>query len=168
MANFYSGKYCFGENYLVYGDQVQLDASFLKWKGWAALLGFESSYRLDRLSGRYRSIEDQEYKKKKYHKMTPELVFDDFIEPNLRGESNWIVDSIYGSSVYVDIDSSRIYTIYKTEDALVAKSETKLELNARNRITAAQVNNACLKESGMFGSIAKWINNLFVNILSES
>ena len=58
-ATLYSGNLCSGEDFVVYGDQLQLDASFIKWQGWAVLLGFESKYKLDRLSGRYRDITDQ-------------------------------------------------------------------------------------------------------------
>ena len=38
------------------GDEWQLDARILKWHGIAFLFGFDTVYRLDRLSGRYRDI----------------------------------------------------------------------------------------------------------------
>src|SRR4030042_6968934 len=41
------------------GDEWQIDARVLKWRGMAVLIGFDTLYRLDRLSGRYRDI-DQE------------------------------------------------------------------------------------------------------------
>lgn len=43
--------------YIIEGDQWQLDARILKWKGWANLLGLDSFYQLDRLSGRYKDIQ---------------------------------------------------------------------------------------------------------------
>jgi hypothetical protein len=36
------------------GDEWQLDARVLKWKGWANVLGLDAQYRLERVSGRYR------------------------------------------------------------------------------------------------------------------
>lgn len=42
------------------GDLWQLDARLFKWKGLAALIGLEPGYRLDRLSGRYLAIEQQQ------------------------------------------------------------------------------------------------------------
>jgi hypothetical protein len=41
------------------GDLWQLDARVLQWKGLAALIGLEPGYRLEKLSGRFLSIEQQ-------------------------------------------------------------------------------------------------------------
>lgn len=41
------------------GDLWQLDARLLRWKGLAALIGLEPGYRLEKLSGRFLSIEQQ-------------------------------------------------------------------------------------------------------------
>ena len=43
-------------NYLIAGDQVYVDAHVLKWKPIANWLGLHTSYRLDRIGGRYRDI----------------------------------------------------------------------------------------------------------------
>ena len=40
--------------FMLAGDEWQLDARVLKWKGWANLLGLDAQYRLERVSGRYR------------------------------------------------------------------------------------------------------------------
>ncbi|VXC04987.1 conserved hypothetical protein [Pseudomonas sp. 8AS] len=42
------------------GDLWQLDARLLRWKGLAALIGLQPGYRLERLSGRFLAIEQQE------------------------------------------------------------------------------------------------------------
>ena len=42
------------------GDEWQIDARVLKWRGMAVLIGFDTLYRLDRLSGRYRDITQRE------------------------------------------------------------------------------------------------------------
>lgn len=44
---------------LLEGDLWQLDARFLHWKGLAALIGLQPGYRLENLSGRFLSIEQQ-------------------------------------------------------------------------------------------------------------
>ncbi|MBS7660445.1 hypothetical protein I0D00_00575 [Pseudomonas lalucatii] len=41
------------------GDLWQLDARLLQWKGLAALIGLQPGYRLERLSGRFLTIEQQ-------------------------------------------------------------------------------------------------------------
>ena len=45
--------------FMLAGDEWQLDARVLKWKGWANLLGLDAQYRLERVSGRYRDIEQE-------------------------------------------------------------------------------------------------------------
>lgn len=42
------------------GDLWQLDLRILQWKGLASLIGLESGFRLQRLSGRYLAVEQQE------------------------------------------------------------------------------------------------------------
>ncbi|MWV12479.1 hypothetical protein F3I62_10280 [Pseudomonas sp. R-28-1W-6] len=42
------------------GDLWQLDARLLRWKGLAALIGLQPGYRLEKLSGRFLAIEQQE------------------------------------------------------------------------------------------------------------
>src|SRR4030095_3752244 len=37
--------------FMLAGDEWQLDARVLKWKGWANLLGLDAQYRLERVSG---------------------------------------------------------------------------------------------------------------------
>jgi len=42
------------------GDLWQLDVRLLQWKGLAALIGLEAGYRLEKLTGRYLSLEQQQ------------------------------------------------------------------------------------------------------------
>ena len=45
--------------YQLEGDELYVDAHILKWKPLATLLGLHTGYRLDRIAGRYASIEDE-------------------------------------------------------------------------------------------------------------
>src|SRR5687768_4423303 len=45
--------------FMLSGDEWQLDARVLKWRGWANLLGLDAQYRLERIGGRYRDIEQE-------------------------------------------------------------------------------------------------------------
>lgn len=165
LAHVYKGEFCFKEDFPISGDQIQLDASFLKWKGWAVLLGFESLYRLDRLSGRYSKIEDQRTRALSNHDLAAEVVFDVFIDSGLDGESSWMVDSQYGSSVYIDIRPDLIYKIYKTEDGLVAKSEPKPGLQRQDGVLMINIENPCAKMENSVGPLLKKINDTVLKIL---
>ncbi|WP_417781256.1 hypothetical protein [Stutzerimonas xanthomarina] len=48
------------------GDLWQLDLRALHWKGLAALIGLEHGYRLERLSGRYLAVEQQDQARRPY------------------------------------------------------------------------------------------------------
>ena len=45
------------DNFQLSGDEWRLDVRILKWKGWANIIGLDSYYQLERLSGRYSNIE---------------------------------------------------------------------------------------------------------------
>src|SRR5690606_18963751 len=49
------------------GDQWQLDARLVKWKGYLASFGLKPAYRLERLSGRYYDIEQETTEKRTAH-----------------------------------------------------------------------------------------------------
>ena len=44
------------ETYDMAGDDIYIDAHIVKWTPLANMLGLQTSYRLDRISGRYRTI----------------------------------------------------------------------------------------------------------------
>ncbi len=44
------------------GDEIMFEANVLKWKAWSNILGLKTAYRLDRIRGRYASIEDEKNK----------------------------------------------------------------------------------------------------------
>lgn len=111
---------CGFERFEVNGDQWQLDATFLKWQGRAVLLGLDSLYKLERLSGRYHDIAVANQRASRAYDLSPEVALDLFA---LAGQhhSRW-VDTQFGSSVFMDMDSSKLYRVYKTEDALIARA----------------------------------------------
>ena len=47
------------DEFLISGDEWQIDARVIKWHGWAQLLGLNAQYRLERISGRYSDIDDE-------------------------------------------------------------------------------------------------------------
>ena len=155
---------CNKREFLIQGDQWQLDASFIKWQGPAVLLGFKSRYRLDRLSGRYRSLEDQNTRPTSAHGLSPEVWFDIFAHQELDGESSFLVDTVFGSSVYLDINTSSIYTIYRTEDALIAKLADRPKAVVEKGLTTIYITEACANNFGVFESLARTFNRVAIKL----
>lgn len=136
-----TGDVCIPQQYELAGDQFQLDVDFIKPTRLANLLGVDSMYRLERLSGRYHDITQQRTRPMTYIDLTPEIfpVLDPFQDNAL---NTFLVDTRFGSSVYDDIDPGLIVTVYKTEDALIAKSRALVQRGA-DGVPVIEVTRAC-------------------------
>jgi hypothetical protein len=95
----------------VRGDDFQVDARVLKWKGIAYLLGFDTIYRLDRLSGRYRNIEDEKTKPRTVYALNPPDRIDLWELARNAMEVLPGIDAIYGSSTYVPMVAAGTYEV---------------------------------------------------------
>jgi hypothetical protein len=90
--------------YEIAGDEIQVDAHILKWKPIANLIGLRTVYELDRISGRYRSVEQERSAARSVHALAPTRVVDLF---DLRQRYIFLaplLDAEYGSASYVPVD----------------------------------------------------------------
>lgn len=158
---------CSTQGFRIYGEQAQLDASFLKWQDWVMVLGAQSLYRFERLSGRFADLDTAPDNRQHSVQLRPNVVLDPFFEGKIDGRSNWLVATQFGSSVFFDIDALKVYTIFKTEDALIVKSRPRVLLNEDG--LAIDISTACLQQqqSSSFGwsQIATGINRFLVTLL---
>lgn len=159
-----TGDLCNTDGYELFGDQWQLDASFIKWNAVAATAGLKSLYKLDRLSGRYKDVQQQNSRYHKAYDISPELYFEWF-NVSLRGEGGYLVDTQYGSSVFLDIDTSKIYTLYKTEDGLIAKAKNRYRQVKTAPLLTIEVNRACGKRSDLAKRLVSGFNDLAITYL---
>jgi hypothetical protein len=143
LAMLTEGSSCNQTQYRILGDQFQLDAGFVKWKGPAVLLGFKPRYRLDRLSGRYRETVQQNSMPTLAHDLAPDLLFDFFDDNNSDSENHWLIDTTYGSSVYHDIDPLLTYTILATEDGLILRTTPLFEYESNSDLLVIGISSAC-------------------------
>jgi hypothetical protein len=109
------------QKFTVFGDEWQLDARILKWKGYATLVGFDTVYRLDRFSGRYSDLtQEREYPRSVYD-LTEEPRFDLW---RLAREYNkripW-VDALYGSAAYLPMADGADFQVSLTAGGLVVR-----------------------------------------------
>ena len=90
--------------YPIAGDEIQVDAHILKWKPIANLIGLRTVYELDRIGGRYRSVEQERSAARSVHALAPTRVVDLF---DLRQRYVFLaplLDAEYGSASYVPVD----------------------------------------------------------------
>jgi hypothetical protein len=108
-------------DYELAGDEWQIDARVLKWRGFANIIGFDSAYRLERISGRYAKVEDE--------RGLPRTVYDlnkpGRIDPwdlvhRYRSWLPWI-DALYGSATFLPMSDGALYEIKVSQSGLIAR-----------------------------------------------
>lgn len=83
------------------GDEVYVDAQILKWKPIANVFGLHTAYELDRIAGRYRSIDHERSAARTVFRLGRDKPLDLF---DLRRRYTFLaplVDAEYGSASYV-------------------------------------------------------------------
>jgi len=104
----------------VHGDQWQIDARIIKWKGVAAKLGLQPLYKLERISGRY----SDSYRETSDKRTIFELKNNDLSLWNLLIEYQsllpWL-DSYYGNATYIPMAHKARFAIALTSSGLIAR-----------------------------------------------
>jgi hypothetical protein len=83
------------------GDQFYVDAHILKWKPLGNLLGLHTLYELDRVSGRYVDLEDEEGLPRTVFALSEEKAVDMFELRRRFPLFRPLVDAEYGSATFV-------------------------------------------------------------------
>lgn len=110
------------QRYELAGDQWQLDVRFIKWPSALAAIGVKPGYRLDRLSGRYYSLEMERRGDRTVYDLSDSRagidVWSFFRE---RGKSLKLVDAVYGSATFVPMAEGALYEIFLSHSGLLAR-----------------------------------------------
>lgn len=109
--------------FVLAGDEWQLDARVLKWQGLATLAGMETLYRLERLSGRYRNVDQELDAKRTVIELGGERGLDLWrVADRYPG---WIpfVDARYGSATYLPMADGTHYEVRISATGLLARAE---------------------------------------------
>lgn len=141
-----TGNLCHFKKYVVAGDQWQLDARFLKWNSWFEMLGIPSLYSMQRLSGRYRTTLEEMKLPRTSYDIAAQSYFDWFAAGQ-ESETFWM-GIRYGASVYMDLDESKTYRVYKTEDGLIAKTLPHQPLRGEDGLLMLTIDRSCGKGDG--------------------
>ncbi len=99
------------ETYKLDGDQWQLDARLLTWVGPLAAAGQKPLYRLDRLSGRYVSLEQARNGEQSVFALEQSQFVDLW---QIFNRFNAWIDVSYGSAVYMPMENGAVFSVYLT------------------------------------------------------
>lgn len=111
------------DEYELHGDEWRIEARVLKWKPWANILGLDSQYRLDRLSGRYADTQQELSDERSAYSILPERSSGIDLWGIVRDNSDYIplVDVLYGSGAYMPMADGARYEVRITQGGLIAR-----------------------------------------------
>lgn len=108
-------------NFALRGDEWQVDARVLKLHAFANMVGFDTAYRLERISGRYARVEDERAQPRTVYSLNPPQR----IEPwdLLHRYHSWMpwMDALYGSATFLPMSDGALYEIKVSQSGLIAR-----------------------------------------------
>ena len=103
------------------GDEWQLDARVVTWKPPATVLGLEPAYQLERLSGRYTSVERERSEQRTVHGLAVERPLDIWSLARKFPKFAPGIDAFYGTATYVPMADGARFRVTLSRDALIAR-----------------------------------------------
>jgi len=93
------------------GDEWQIDARVLKWKGMGTLLGLDTLYRFERLAGRYADAGQEKSLPRTVYPLAAQAPFD--LWSLLKEHQRWLplADALYGSASYAPMADGAQYAV---------------------------------------------------------
>lgn len=110
------------KRYELAGDQWQLDVRFIKWPSALAAIGVKPGYRLDRISGRYYSLDmERRGERTVYALDDSQLGIDVWAFFKERSGSFKLIDAVYGSATFVPMADKALYEILLSHSGVLAR-----------------------------------------------
>ena len=109
------------QSFEVLGDEWQIDARLLKWRPMASIAGFDTVYRLERLSGRYSDLAEERAAKRTVHGLAERGPVD-FWDLLRRYHAYLpLADALYGSAAFVPMADGAEYVVTVSSTGLVVR-----------------------------------------------
>ena len=108
-------------NFALHGDEWQVDARVLKWHAFANMVGFDTAYRLERISGRFAHIEDERSQVRTVYSLNPAQRIDPW--ELVHRFHSWVpwIDAKYGSATFLPMADGALYEIKVSQSGLLAR-----------------------------------------------
>lgn len=110
------------DDFRLMGDELYVDARILKWHPRANLLGLETGYQLDRVAGRYRSLDSEQTSPRTVYSLSDASGPVDLFGlvrryPFLDG----LVDAEYGSATFLEVRDGSRYQVRVSNTGLLIR-----------------------------------------------
>ncbi|HVB47325.1 MAG TPA: hypothetical protein VNF69_02950 [Burkholderiales bacterium] len=112
-------------HYELRGDEWQIDARVLKWRALGVLVGFDTVYRLERLSGRYADPAADQTAVRTVHALAGHGAIEVDLWSLLRRYHDALpfADALYGSAGYAPMANGARYVVTVSASGLVVRPE---------------------------------------------
>ena len=112
-------------NYIIFGDEIYVDAHILKWQPLANLFGLHTAYELDRIAGRYRDLEQERTAERSIHSLGTDKPVNLY---GLRQRYNFLaifLDAKYGSATFIPVtQAAELELRVSTTGLLIREADT--------------------------------------------
>ncbi|OGA25047.1 MAG: hypothetical protein A3I02_11345 [Betaproteobacteria bacterium RIFCSPLOWO2_02_FULL_67_26] len=103
------------------GDEWQVDARVLKWRGLANIAGFDTVYRLERIGGRYRDIKSERAEPRTVHVLREPARVDAWeLARRYHAYVPW-VDALAGSAAFLPMADGALFEVRVSQSGLIAR-----------------------------------------------
>lgn len=108
-------------HYNLRGDEWQIDARVLKWRAMGTVLGFDTVYRLERLSGRYGDVQSERGAPRTAYDLAEDAGVDFWTLARRYHRYLPLADALYGSAAYVPLAEDAEYVVTVSASGLVVR-----------------------------------------------
>lgn len=112
--------------FMLAGDEFYVDAHILKWKPLANVIGLHTDYELDRISGRYFELEDEQTNPRTVFALASSKPLDLFHLRRRHPLLGWLVDAEYGSGTFITTDDQALFDVLVSTSGLLVRKKGSL------------------------------------------
>ena len=112
--------------FLLGGDEFYIDAHILKWKPLANVFGLHTDYELDRITGRYIELADEQSSPRTVFALSSSKPLDLFHLRLRHPMLGWLVDAEYGSGTFIATDDQAVFEVRVSTSGLLVRKTGSL------------------------------------------
>jgi hypothetical protein len=109
------------------GDEFSVEAKVVKWHPWANFMGLQTAYELDRVSGRYTLLDDEQTEPRTVYSLGRTRNVDLFSLSQRLPALSTLIDAQYGSSTFIPVNDKSRYEVRVSTTGLLIREITEVE-----------------------------------------
>lgn len=110
------------QTFEIRGDEWQIDARVIKWRGLANLAGMRTVYRLERISGRYRDVKQERVDVRSVYDLSALDGLDIWSLSRKNHKYLPWIDAVYGSAAYMPMAHQARFKVSVSTSGLVVRA----------------------------------------------